>query len=486
MRLSPDKTGAIHLVGIGGIGMSGIAEILAMQGYSVQGSDLSDSANVARLREKGIRVLIGHAGDHVLDAAGNKVAVVVRSSAVTFDNPEVARARALHIPVIRRAEMLGELMTLKQGIAISGTHGKTTTTSMVGCVLEAGGIDPTVINGGIVHAYGSNTRLGKGDWMVVEADESDGSFTHLPATAAVVTNIDPEHLDHYGDYDAIKAAFLHFVQKIPFYGFAVLCTDHPAVQGLMGELQDRHVVTYGFNHQADLRAENIRSDALQQSFDVVTSVHLRNRLDVPERINDIRLPMLGDHNLSNALAAIGCGVELGIPSDDIKKGLNDFTGVSRRFTKTGIVKGVTIIDDYGHHPVEIAAVLKAARSGLKETDGRLIAVMQPHRYSRLDSLFDDFCTCFNDADQVIIADVYAAGEDPIQGASKQALVDGLLRSGVQNATILPSPDALAQMIFEAARPNDMVVCLGAGDITKWAHALPDQLQELYAKKGCAA
>lgn len=483
MRLSPSHMGAIHLIGIGGIGMSGIAEILSMQGYQVQGSDQSENANVLRLREKGIRVLIGHTGDNVLDVNGNDVAVVVRSTAIPKHNPELVAAGERDIPIIRRAEMLGEVMALKQGIAVSGTHGKTTTTSLVGTVLEAGGIDPTVINGGIVHAYGTNTRLGQGDWMVVEADESDGSFTHLPATAAIVTNIDPEHLDHYGDYDAVKAAFLEFVQKIPFYGFAVLCTDHPAVQGLMGELQNRRVMTYGFNHQADLRGEAVSSSPLGQVFNVHLSPAIQQRYGLDAVIEGVSLPMLGDHNLSNALAAIACGVQLGIDPAVIKTALSGFTGVSRRFTKTGIVNGVTIIDDYGHHPVEIAAVLKAARSGL-EGSGRLIAVVQPHRYTRLESLFDDFCTCFNDADQVLVADVYAAGEQPIDGAGQADLVAGLMRSGLTNTQALSSPDDLPEVIDTITNPGDMVVFLGAGDITKWAHALPAQLQS--KQEGTAA
>ena len=484
MRRSPDKLGTIHLIGIGGIGMSGIAEILKSQGYAVQGSDQSDSANVKRLRDQGITVHIGHAADNLIDRNGKEVCVVVRSTAVKMDNPEVVSARRRGIAVIKRAEMLGEVMALKQGIAISGTHGKTTTTSLVGTVLQKGGIDPTVINGGIVHAYGSNTRLGDGEWMVVEADESDGSFLHLPATAVVVTNIDPEHLDHYGDYDAIKDAFRQFVQNIPFYGFAVLCIDHPAVQALMTDIHDRRMITYGFSRQADIRGKRVNSHAVGQEFSVSLSPSLANRLGIDVEPGLFTLPMLGDHNLSNALSAIACGLELGIDIDDIRSALASFTGVSRRFTKTGEVNGVTVIDDYAHHPVEISAVLAAARSGLEGSEGRLIAVVQPHRYTRLQSLFQDFCTCFNDADQVIVADVYAAGEEPIKGASKQDLVAGLIAAGVSETCALEDPSDLPAMIHAAARPGDMVIFLGAGNITGWAHALPSQIEALI--KECAA
>lgn len=482
MRLNPEQLGTIHLIGIGGIGMSGIAEILTTQGYRVQGSDQSEGANVERLREKGIVVHIGHHADHLVDSEGRDVSVVVRSTAVKMDNPEVSAARDRGIPVIRRAEMLGEVMSLKRGIAISGTHGKTTTTSLVGTVLEKGGVDPTIINGGIVHAYGSNTRLGKGDWMVVEADESDASFLHLPATAVVVTNIDPEHLDHYGDYDAIKRAFRTFIQNIPFYGFAVLCIDHPAVQGVMSEIQDRRIITYGLSRQADLRGQFLRSDHEKQIFSVTLSAELAARLDLPGELGEFTLPMLGDHNLSNALSAIACGLEVSVGVSDIVAALSSFTGVSRRFTKTGTVNGITIIDDYGHHPVEIAAVLSAARSGLNDTEGRVIAVVQPHRYSRIQSLFQDFCTCFNDADQVIVADVYAAGEVPIEGATKDDLVAGLRAAGLDDVIAMQSEQDLPGLIADTAMPGDMVIFLGAGNITKWAHDLPAALEKLLQER----
>ena len=470
IRPLPQSVGPIHFVGIGGIGMSGIAEVLHNLGYDVQGSDLADGANTRRLAELGIAVKIGH-------VAGNLGAaqVVVTSSAVKRDNPEVVAARARRIPVVRRAEMLGELMRLRYSIAVAGTHGKTTTTSMVGALLEAGGLDPTVINGGIINAYGTNTRLGGGDWMVVEADESDGTFTRLPATIAVVTNIDPEHLDFYGDFTTLQQAFESFVGNIPFYGFAVLCLDHPVVQGIHAKLTERRIVTYGFSPQADIRATNIRIGRDGTQFDVVVAHRGPGR---DRTIGDLLLPVFGDHNVQNSLAVVAIAEEMGLGDEVVRTGLQNFKGVKRRFTKTGEWRGVTIIDDYGHHPVEIAAVLKSARAIVR---GRVIAVMQPHRYTRLANLFDDFCTCFNDADIVLVADVYAAGETPIDGISRDALVGGLAAHGHRNVRPLPGPDALAATVREMARPGDMVVCLGAGSITNWANALPDELAALDAR-----
>ncbi len=469
MRALPLEIGLLHFVGIGGIGMSGIAEILHNLGYQVQGSDLADNYNVKRLRELGVPVAIGHAAENLGEAA-----VIVVSSAVKPDNPEVVAARARQLPIVRRAEMLGELMRLKWSVAVGGTHGKTTTTSLVAALLDAAGFDPTVINGGIINNYGTNARLGAGDWMVVEADESDGTFTKLPATIAIVTNMDAEHLDFYGSVEAMNRAFEQFVENIPFYGFAVLCLDHPVVQAMIGRIDDRRIVTYGLSPQADVRAVDIAIDPSGASYDVVISA----RGAGSERlIRGLRLPMMGQHNVQNSLAAIAVAHEMGADDDTIRKALAGFGGVKRRFTRTGEVDGIIVIDDYGHHPVEIAAVLRAARAA---TRGKVIAVVQPHRYTRLAQLFEEFCTCFNDADRVIVADVYAAGEAPIEGASRDRLVEGLIGHGHRHVLALPGPADLAGIVDSLAAPGDLVVCLGAGNITQWAHALPDELARLRA------
>ncbi|CAO3422511.1 UDP-N-acetylmuramate--L-alanine ligase [Azospirillum doebereinerae] len=467
MRALPLSIGTIHFVGIGGIGMSGIAEVLRNLGYTVQGSDLAESANVKRLRDLGIAVSIGHRAENIAGAA-----VIVVSSAVKRDNPEVVAARAALVPVVRRAEMLGELMRLKWAIAIGGTHGKTTTTSMVGHMLEHANLDPTVINGGIINAYGSNTRLGTGDWMVVEADESDGTFTKLPACIAVVTNMDPEHLDFYGTFDNARAAFDSFVQNIPFYGFAALCIDHPEVQAMIPRVSDRRIITYGFSPQADIRAVNVELGPLGAKYDVL--IYDRHTGET-RAIAGVRLPMHGPHNVQNSLACFAVGNEMGLPDVVMRDSMVKFQGVKRRFTKTGEADGITVIDDYGHHPVEIAAVLKAARTA---GTGRTIAVVQPHRYSRLAALFEDFCTCFNDADAVIVADVYAAGEQPIEGVSRESLVEGLRMHGHRHVVALHGPQELAQIVNEMAKSGDFVVCLGAGNITQWANALPGELTAL--------
>ena len=467
MRHMPLDIGPIHFVGIGGIGMSGIAEVMHNLGYRVQGSDVAENANVQRLRALGIEVANGHAAANLGDAQ-----VVAVSSAVDADNPEVKAARARFIPVVRRAEMLGELMRLKWSIAVGGTHGKTTTTSLVAAVLDGAGFDPTVINGGIINAYGTNARLGEGDWMVVEADESDGTFIKLPATIAVVTNIDPEHLDFYGDFDAARRAFQAFVENIPFYGFAALCIDHPEVQAMTGRIPDRRMVTYGVAPQADVRAVEVRLSARGAEFAVAFSDRMAG---TARTMHAIRLPMPGAHNVLNALAAIAVAREIGIADDVIKQALAEFEGVKRRFTRTGQVRDITVIDDYAHHPVEITAVLKAAR-GVYE--GRLIAVVQPHRYTRLHHLFDDFCSCFNDADLVIVADVYAAGETPIEGIDRDALVDGLRHHGHRDVLPLTDSGALAAIIAERAERGDVVICLGAGSITAWAEALSARLAEI--------
>ena len=474
MRALPLTIGTMHFVGIGGIGMSGIAEVLHNLGYTVQGSDISDNPNVRRLRALGIKVAVGHIAENLGEAT-----VIVVSSAIKSDNPELIAARAAMLPVVRRAEMLGELMRLKWSIAIAGTHGKTTTTSLVAAVLEGANYDPTVINGGIINAYGTNTRLGAGDWMVVEADESDGTFVKLPATIAIVTNIDPEHLDHFGTFDGVKAAFDSFVQNIPFYGFAALCIDHPEVQAMIPRVADRRIVTYGFSPQADIRAVNIDTGPDGSTFDVEIS----DRIGEGRTIRRIRLAMLGLHNVQNACAAIAVANEMRIDDQAIHTALSRFQGVKRRFTKTGIADGVTVIDDYGHHPVEIAAVLKAARLAIAGRPGaKVISVVQPHRYSRLASLFEDFCTCFNDADTVIVADVYPAGEAPIPGIDRDALIAGLQARGHRNVLALSDPAALAPMVAGIAAPGDFVICLGAGSITNWAASLPAELQALAPKR----
>jgi UDP-N-acetylmuramate--alanine ligase len=439
----------------------------------VQGSDAKASANTERLEKLGARIFIGHDAAHVEGASA-----LVYSTAVKPDNPEMAAGRERRLPLVRRAEMLAELMRLQYSIAVGGTHGKTTTTSMVACLLDAGGLDPTVVNGGIINAYGTNAKVGAGDWIVVEADESDGTFLKLRSTVAIVTNIDPEHLDHYGDFDAVRKAFRDFVENIPFYGFAAVCTDHPEVQAMASRVENRRLVTYGVNPQAEVRAENLTMGPEGCRFDVAIRPHAPAGEDGGAiRYDDLRLPMAGHHNAMNALAAIAVARELGVGAEDIRKGLAGFGGVRRRFTTTGVANGVRIIDDYGHHPVEIASVLKAARA---VTEGRVIAVVQPHRYSRLSDLFDEFCHAFNDADVVIVADVYAAGEAPLEGVNRDALAEGLRRYGHRRVLTLDEPADLARIVGEEARPGDLVVLLGAGDITGWAYALPDQLIALSA------
>ncbi len=456
----PLDVGPIHFVGIGGIGMSGIAEVLANIGYRVQGSDLKASKITERLAGMGVTVFEGQRAENLEGAE-----VVVISSAIKRGNPELDEARRRGLPVVRRAEMLAELMRLRSNVAIAGTHGKTTTTTMVAALLDAGHFDPTVVNGGIIHAYGSNARVGQGEWMVVEADESDGTFNRLPATIAIVTNIDPEHMEHWGSIENLRQGFYDFVSNIPFYGVAVCCTDHPEVQALVGRITDRRVVTFGFNTQADVRAVNLHYVKGVAKFDIALQAE-------GLVIEGCSLPMPGNHNVSNALAAVAVARHLGMRKDEIRAALAAFGGVNRRFTKVGEVNGVTIIDDYGHHPVEIAAVLKAARQA---SEGRVIAVHQPHRYTRLSNLFEDFCACFNDADVVGIADVYAAGEDPIAGASRDDLVAGLIRHGHRHAVPIAGEDDLEALVRAEAKSGDIVVCLGAGTISAWANGLPTRL-----------
>ena len=470
-RPVPFDIGPVHFTGIGGIGMSGIAEIMLRLGYKVQGSDVKTSANTERLAGLGARLFVDHAATHLEGASA-----VVYSTAVKPDNPELAAARERRIPIVRRAEMLAELMRLQFSVAVGGTHGKTTTTSLIAALLDAGGMDPTVVNGGIINAYGANAKVGGGDWIVVEADESDGSFLRLKSTVAVVTNIDPEHLDHWGEFDALRRGFRDFVENIPFYGFAVVCLDHPEVQAMAAQVENRRLVTYGLNPQADVRALNVALGPEGAAFDAVIVGHDGQSVMLP----DLRLPMAGQHNVLNALAAIAVARELGVKDKAIRAGLAGFAGVRRRFTTTGVVDEVRIIDDYGHHPEEIAAVLKAARS---ITAGKVVAVVQPHRYSRLHDLFEPFCACFNDADAVLVADVYSAGEAPIEGASRDALVEGLRRHGHRRALALEGPDALAGLVDQEVKAGDLVICLGAGDITQWAYALPGQLEALWKTRG---
>ncbi|GAC1500815.1 MAG: UDP-N-acetylmuramate--L-alanine ligase [Steroidobacteraceae bacterium] len=470
MKAMGTDIGTIHFIGIGGIGMSGIAEVMHQLGYRVQGSDAAESYVVEKLKKAGIPVTIGHSRENLGDAA-----VVVCSTAIPDNNPEVQAAAERRLPRVRRAEMLAELMRMQKTVAVAGTHGKTTTTSMVAAMLDAGGLDPTVINGGIINRYGSNSRLGKSDWWVIEADESDGSFLRLDGTIAVVTNIDPEHLEHYGSFDRVKDAFVEFVENVPFYGLAVLCVDHPEVQNIIGRVRDRRTVTYGFSALADVRADNVGPIAGGSRFDAV----ILGRDGERRTIESIQVPIPGRHNVQNALAAIAVALELGILDKAIVAGFERFEGVKRRFTKVGEIDGVTIIDDYGHHPTEIRAVLAAAR---ESAQGRVIAVMQPHRYTRLQALMDDFQNAFNDADVVFVTPVYAAGEEPIDGVDSSALVEGLRAHGHRMVRDVETLDELCQTLRDLAATGDMVICLGAGDITKWASALANGICEARAKK----
>ena len=462
----PVNIGTLHFVGIGGIGMSGIAEVMHNFGYKIQGSDISENANVQRLRGLGIKIFIGQKAENLDGAWG-----IVVSTAIKSDNSEVVAARALKMPLIRRSEMLAELMRLKWCVSVAGTHGKTTTTTMVSAVLDEANYDPTVINGGIINAYGTNARLGEGDWMVVEADESDGTFIKIPSTVAIVTNIDPEHLDFYGNFENAKEAFKTFVENIPFYGFAAMCIDHPEVQALIGKITDRRLVTYGFSPQAEVRGTNVSFNEGSAHFDVEINSRSDDSINI---LKNISMPMPGRHNISNALAAIAVSHELGISDDVIRKAFLNFSGVKRRFTLVDKVGGITIVDDYAHHPVEISSVLSAAREAY---NGRVIAVMQPHRYTRLESLFDEFCACFNDADIVIVAPVFEAGESPIKGADQDALISGLQRSGHRGVVKLQGPDELGAVVSEIAEKDDLVICLGAGSVSQWAYDLPDALRK---------
>ncbi|TVQ84949.1 MAG: UDP-N-acetylmuramate--L-alanine ligase [Micavibrio sp.] len=472
MKNWPLETGVLHFTGIGGIGMSGIAEILHRLGYKIQGSDIKDSANAERLRDQGIKVFIGHDGDYIKKPeSGGIIDAVIYSSAIKPDNPELVAAEDRGIPVIRRAEMLGELMRFKNSIAVAGTHGKTTTTSLVGHVMEQAGLDPTVVNGGIVNAYGTNIRIGESDWMVVETDESDGSFTLLPSSIGIITNIDPEHMDHYGSFAEVKEAYKKFAARLPFYGFLIACADSDAVKKLIEDVR-RKTFTYGFSEGSDIRATNLRNTADGMVFDVSL-----NGGEKP--LNDVLLPMFGRHNVLNALACIAVCHKIGVSGESIRTALGSFTGVKRRFTTTGVVNGIRIIDDYAHHPEEIKAVLGTARDILRRESkgGRVIAVMQPHRYSRLAGLFDDFCRSFDAADHVLVADVYTAGEQPIAGADKNTLVQGIRKTGHKSAEALVGPQDVPRLVRKIAKEHDLVIFLGAGDVTNWAYALPSQLAD---------
>lgn len=474
MQDLPFRVGTVHMVGIGGSGMSCIAELMHNEGYKVQGSDIAESSNVKRLRALGIRIVIGHAAENIENAG-----VVVVSSAIDMKNPEIREARNRRIPVVGRAEMLAELMRLKSSVAIGGTHGKTTTTSMVAAILKKAGLDPTVANGGIINSYGTNAHLGKGDWMVAEADESDGSFIRLPALAVVVTNMDPEHLNYYGTYEKMKDAYRQFVQNIPFYGFACLCVDHPEVQNLVSQITDRKIITYGLTQQAEICAQNIRAERELITFDVRVSDKF-DGVGKERYIKGFKLPLYGLHNVQNALAAIAIAVHLDLNEQAMRDALAEFSGVKRRFTKTGESDGVTVIDDYGHHPVEIASVLKAARAVIEQ---KIVAVWQPHRYSRAKDLFDQFCTCFNDADCVIVTDIFAAGEEPLEGISKETLVDGLKAHGHRHVIALEDEKKLPEIIKDLTVSGDIVICLGAGNVSAWANALPEQLNAIVKKSG---
>jgi UDP-N-acetylmuramate--alanine ligase len=466
----PFDIGTIHFIGIGGIGMSGIAEIMHNLGYKVQGSDVADNANVKRLKKLGIPIAVGHDADNLKDAV-----VVVYSSAVKAGNAEFEAARLRNLPLVRRAEMLAEIMRLKNCIAIAGTNGKTTTTTLVAALLDAGGLDPTVVNGGIINAYGTNARLGAGEWVVVEADESDGTFLRLPATVAVVTNVDPDHLDYYGTFDRMREAFQRFVENIPFYGFAVLCLDHPEVQAMVGRVEDRRLITYGISPQADVRAASVSFSEGASHFDVILA---DRRKGTETRLDDMRLPMPGEHNVLNALAAIAVAHELGIDMDTIRAALGKFGGVNRRFTRVGEWNGAAIIDDYGHNPFKMAAALKAARQAYS---GPIVAIVQPHRFTRLRDTFEQFCTCLNDADAAIIAPVYPAGEQPIVGYDRDTYAEALRAHGHRSVFVIDGADDLPAMIADLAKPGGAIVCLGAGSITQWAAGLETAMIEREAR-----
>ena len=464
----PQNLGVIHFIGIGGIGMSGIAEILIQSGYLVQGSDINISDNTNRLKKIGVKIFIGQKSSNI-----NNAKIIVVSTAITNTNIELIAAKKMFLPIVHRAEMLGELMRLKQSIAVGGTHGKTTTTSLISRIIEQNGMDPTIINGGIISSLGSNAKLGGGEWMIVEADESDGSFAKLNPTVAVVTNIDLEHLDHHGNEKKLEHAFFNFVSSIPFYGFICLCIDHPRVQKLISKLEDKKVITFGLSANADIRATNIIYKNNCMNFDL----NISKRLNTHTKVYNIEFSMIGLHNIQNALAAISIGLELNIPIESIQNSLKTFSGVQRRFEKVGDYNGSLIIDDYGHHPVEISSALSAAR--LIAPKNKIISIFQPHRYSRLRDLFEDFCSCFNDSDQVLLLDVYPAGEKVIKKFESINLAEGLIKYGHKKVSYVKDSNKLANIIKDNLIPGDLVICLGAGTITKIANNLEYDLKNEY-------
>ncbi|WP_039456669.1 UDP-N-acetylmuramate--L-alanine ligase [Candidatus Jidaibacter acanthamoebae] len=473
--ISPIEVGIIHFIGIGGIGMSGMAEILKNLGYQVQGSDISDSYVTERLEKLGIPVFIGHKEENVKDAA-----IIVRSTAINPFNPEIIAAKNLNIPIIKRSEMLAEIMRFKHCIAVSGTHGKTTTTSLVAKMLEEAALNPTVINGGIINELGTNARLGSGKFLVAEADESDGTFISIPAFVAVVTNIDPEHLDYYGSFENAKDAYFKFIENLPFYGFGVLCFDHETVREVAARVTNRLIISYGIkNKNADLVAVNINQALEEITFDVKISETLQKHLKIDfNEIKDIKLSISGEHNLLNSLAAVVVALKLNISKELIQKGLSTFQGVKRRFTKVAEINGISIIDDYAHHPIEIKATLKTARKIADDKSSKVIVIAQPHRYSRLKDLMDEFSICFKEADVLYISEVYPAGEEPINGVDSQALVQNIKKTTGQEVYLLPDHNQIASILKSTIQPNDLVIFLGAGNITKWAYQLPEQLANL--------
>jgi UDP-N-acetylmuramate--alanine ligase len=464
----PDKVGLFHVVGIGGIGMSAIAEVMHTRGFHVQGSDLKDGANLARLRAKGISCLIGHDPSNIDGAS-----YLVISSAVKPGNPEFEAARERGIPIIRRAEMLAELMRPCATVSITGTHGKTTTTSLIADVFKAAQLDPTVITGGIINAWGSNARIGRGKWMVVEADESDGTFLKLPTQIGVITNIDPEHMDYWPSVEALHLAFSQFIEAIPFYGLAVPCIDHPVVRELLAKLggaaNGRRTVTYGVARDADIRLINLRPNHNSITFDADLGPGVKGGA---RKLEDLTLPVLGHYNALNALGALAASIEAGISDEVIRSAFASFSGVKRRFSRAGDWQGVAVYDDYAHHPVEIAAVLRAARMA---GNGRILAVLQPHRYTRLQSLFNEFSACLDDADIVVVTPVYSAGEAPIPGIDRDELAASLRRHGHPQVMTVEDEQGLVETIASIAKSGDLVVGLGAGTITDWINALPSRL-----------
>jgi UDP-N-acetylmuramate--alanine ligase len=467
----PKSLGTIHIVGIGGIGMSAIAEVLLAQGHKVQGSDQKDSVNCQRLRGKGMIVHTGHHADNLAGAT-----FVVISTAVKPGNPEFDAARAQGLPIVRRAEILAEIMRGFATISITGTHGKTTTTSLIAHLLADGGKDPTVITGGIINDWGSNARLGKGPWMVVEADESDGTFARIPTQIGIVTNIDPEHLDYFGTVENMHREFAQFFQQIPFYGLVVACIDHPVTRDMVDKLglraDGRPLLTYGEHADADLRLTKVEVIGSMTTLNVSLSSRVKGGT---RTLAGLQLPVPGHHNALNALAAFAVACEVGLSDEQIREGLARFAGVKRRFQPTGAWNGATIFDDYGHHPVEIAAVLKAARAGAQ--GGRVIAICEPHRYTRLRDLFDEFAACFVDADSVIIGPLYAAGEAAIPGVTHASLAMAIRDTGHGDATYVDTPRDLVPALKSRLKAGDTVLCFGAGTSTDWAHALPQWLAE---------